>query len=109
MQTQSLETLTNGTVPSSSREGSVRPPVVEDFSDAMTADSNRRINIFQRNLDQINKNAKMEIEEAKNPNNYKGLEALAQFSSSAQKYIEDNIKKTAQDIEDGENWNYLTW
>ena len=50
----------------------------------------------------------LEIEEAKNPNNYKGLETLAKFSGTAANYLQKNIEQTTKDIQEGEDWEYIT-
>ena len=63
--------------------GRYDPPVVEDFSADMKADIQRRSRLFDQYQAQLEKNARIEIEEAKNPNNYKGLETLAKFSGTA--------------------------
>lgn len=88
--------------------GRYDPPVVEDFSADMKADIQRRSRLFDQYQAQLEKNARIEIEEAKNPNNYKGLETLAKFSGTAANYLQKNIEQTTKDIQEGEDWEYIT-
>ena len=90
-------------------KGRFDPPVVEDFSAAMAADDQRKIQTFDQLLAQQNDIAKQEVEEAKKtPTNLQQLDALSKFSQTASKAVQDYAKRTKQDIEDGIAWDEFT-
>ena len=86
--------------------GQYDPPVVEDISAGLAADSQAQINAMQRNNAQVARIAQMEIEEARRTTtNDVVLSQLAQFSKSASEAIQKNAEKTAKDIEIGESYD----
>ena len=88
--------------------GQYDPPVVEDISAGMARDSQAQINAMQRNNAQLDRIARMEIEEAKRTTqNDALLGTLAQFSKTAQTYLKQNLEQTQKDIQDGQDWDYL--
>ena len=88
--------------------GQYDPPVVEDFSQAMSADMQRRIALQQNANQQTEKALQQEVQNAKyTTQNDAALKSLAQFSKTAAKYVEDNAKQTVKDIQDGQDWDFM--
>ena len=88
--------------------GQYDPPVVEDFSQAMSVDMQRRIALQQNANQQTERALQQEVENAKyTTQNDAALKSLAQFSKTAAKYVEDNAKQTVKDIQDGQDWDFM--
>lgn len=89
----------------SAERGRFDPPVVEDASQAMSADSQRRLQDLQGSFEQMARVRQQEVENSKyTTQNEALLKTLSHFSKTAGKYLQANIKQTQQDIEDGETW-----
>ena len=57
---------------------------------------------------QTDRALQQEVQNAKRTTqNDAALQSLATFSKTAAKYVQDNAKQTLQDIQDGEDWNFL--
>jgi len=88
--------------------GRFDPPVVEDFSQAMSADSQQRIAQLAEANRQQERVLQQEVENAKRTTqNDAALQALATFSKTAAEAVKANAEQTAKDIQDGEDWNFL--
>ena len=88
--------------------GRFDPPVVEDFSQAMSADSQRRIAQLAEANRQQERLLQQEVENAKRTTqNDAALQTLATFSKTAAAAVMANAEQTAKDIQDGEDWNFL--
>ena len=88
--------------------GQFDPPVVEDFSQAMSADMQRRLALQQNANQQTAQALQQEVQNAKyTTQNDAALQTLAQFSKTAADYVQKNAEQTAKDIQDGQDWDYL--
>ena len=87
--------------------GRFDPPVVEDFSAAISADGQRNIQRAQQQAQQLNRIAEQEYRQAIDPNNFAAYDTLKQFSKTAADYVAKVNEQTQKDIQDGEDWNFL--
>ena len=87
--------------------GRFDPPVVEDFSAAISADGQRNIQRAQQQAQQLNRIAEQEYRQAIDPNNFAAYNTLKQFSKTAADYVAKVNEQTQKDIQDGEDWNFL--
>ena len=88
--------------------GQYDPPVVEDISAGMSADMQRQLTLAQNYTNQVNQQLQQEVENSKRTTQNDALmQSLATFSKTAAKAVQDNLKTTLKDIEDGETWDYL--
>ena len=77
--------------------GQYDPPVVEDFSQAMSADMQRLAQLQANANQQTDRALQQEVQNAKRTTqNDAALKSLATFSKTAAKYVQDNAKQTAQ-------------
>ena len=89
--------------------GQYDPPVVEDFSQAMSADMQRKDCNYNKAL--INKQKKhfnKKYRMLSTPLRMMLLlKCLAQFSKTAAEYVQKNAEQTAKDIQDGQDWDFM--